>query len=407
MSDFHNFRTVLKFEIKRTLLSRRFWIATAMIPLLFVIVFVIEAASNSSITSSSSTSRPTISGTFEYVDNSGIITPAIALPSGGQRIHSVRQGIDDVRSGRVSLFFVVPPNPEASPVALYGQDVTLYDDLTYNTFVTQIIQQSAIERLDSPELTHFASTPPTYVTTYFKQGHVAPGLSQIVLPGIFIILQFFFSVLLAPMMLAGTLEEKENRLIEMLLTCVRSRTLLIAKMTSIIVAALVQILVIISPLVVGYFLVKHSLHFSSIDLSKLVVNPVKLLIAGGLLVCGLLVSSSLMAAIGAIMPSAKDAARFTSVAILGSFLPFYAIGLIISNPDSMFVKILSYFPLTAPLTAIIRNTAGSLSIGSALFIISELLLVGLIILRSAIVLFESGAMAYSQRVSLRAVLFRR
>ena len=55
-------------------------------------------------------------------------------------------------------------------------------------------------------------------------------------------------ILLSYFMLAATTEEKENRAAEMLLTSIKSRSLILGKIMSIFVLGLVQLLVIIVPL---------------------------------------------------------------------------------------------------------------------------------------------------------------
>jgi ABC-2 type transport system permease protein len=44
------------------------------------------------------------------------------------------------------------------------------------------------------------------------------------------------------------------------------------------------------------------------------------------------------------------------------FIPFYAVSLIFSHPQAMIVQVFTYFPFSAPVTAMIRNGLGSLSL---------------------------------------------
>ena len=53
-------------------------------------------------------------------------------------------------------------------------------------------------------------------------------------------------------MLISTTEEKENRTVEMLLTTVKTDTLITGKILSLMVLALIQILVIVLPVLAGY-----------------------------------------------------------------------------------------------------------------------------------------------------------
>ena len=42
------------------------------------------------------------------------------------------------------------------------------------------------------------------------------------------------------------------------------------------------------------------------------------------------------------------------------FVPFYAVSLVVSDPHSVIVQIFTYFPFSAPVTALLRNGFGSL-----------------------------------------------
>jgi ABC-2 type transport system permease protein len=60
-------------------------------------------------------------------------------------------------------------------------------------------------------------------------------------------------------------------------------------------------------------------------------------------------------AIGAIMPTATDAGVVSGPLISAMFVPFYAISLTVSEPQALSVQVFTYFPLTAPVTAMLRN----------------------------------------------------
>ena len=97
------------------------------------------------------------------------------------------------------------------------------------------------------------------------------------------------------------------------------------------------------------------------------VVAVLLLIGGFVLFTGVLV------AIGAIMPTAKDAGVIFGPLIFAVFIPFYTISLIISDPDALIVRVFTFFPLTAPVTAMLRNGFGTLDPLTASIVIAEVL----------------------------------
>src|SRR5919112_4820793 len=88
------------------------------------------------------------------------------------------------------------------------------------------------------------------------------------------------------------------------------------------------------------------------------------------------------------------------------FIPFYAYSLIISDPQSPVVQVFTYFPLTAPVTAMLRNGFGTLTGAEAAIVIAELFIVGVLILRLAVHLFRYGSIEYGKKLSI-AGTFRR
>jgi len=77
------------------------------------------------------------------------------------------------------------------------------------------------------------------------------------------------------------------------------------------------------------------------------------------------------------------------------FVPFYAISLILSDPHSPVVQAFTYFPLSAPVTALLHNGFGTLSTTEAIIVIAELFILGILVLRLAVHLFRYGSIQYS------------
>lgn len=77
--------------------------------------------------------------------------------------------------------------------------------------------------------------------------------------------------------------------------------------------------------------------------------------------------------------------------------------LILSDPSAFVVQAFTFFPYTAPVTALLRNAFGSLSVIDAAIVISMLIVLGTIIILLAVRLFRYGAMQYDGRLSLKAL----
>jgi ABC-type Na+ efflux pump permease subunit len=112
-------------------------------------------------------------------------------------------------------------------------------------------------------------------------------------------------------------------------------------------------------------------------------------------------------AFGAVMPTAKDAGTIFGPLLALNFVPFYAMTLIISDPHAPIVQIFTYFPHSAPVTALLRNGFGSLSPVEATIVIAELFIIGFLILRLAVHLFRYGSIQYSGKLSIAGTFRKR
>jgi ABC-2 type transport system permease protein len=207
-------------------------------------------------------------------------------------------------------------------------------------------------------------------------------------------------------MLNSTLEEKENRVTEMILTTLNPTTLITGKIISLFAVGLVQIAVFLAPVGLGYLFFRDSLALPAMDVSSLVFEPGPLITGALLLLGGFTVFTGVLVAIGAIMPTAKEAGTVFGPLMAMMFIPFYTVTMVISDPEALIVQVFTYFPLTAPVTAMLRNGFGTLGPVEAGIVIAELFIVGILILRLAVHLFRYGSIEYSKKLSI-AGTFRR
>ena len=399
----HNLRTVIGFEVRRTITKRRFWIATLIVPVILAIVFALVIASNNA-TSNSLAAQKSANFTFAYTDASGIINRSIVAKLGGKKLTSVSQGIAEVKDGRIDAFFAYPANPAKDLVRVFGRDVGIFNNSKYSTVATQLLRLSAVKKISSPELAAIAQGSLRVNSTTYVNGVESPGLKGVVPPLIYLAVFYIVIVLLGNQMLNSTLEEKENRVTEMILTTVDPNTLIIGKILSLFTAGLLQMAVFVSPAVVGYLFFRSSLNIPNFDLTSLVFNASSMIFGALVLLGGFTLFTGTLVAIGAVMPTAKEAGGFFGVMMAMLFVPFYISSLIVSHPSALVVQIFTYFPYTAPVTGMIRNAFGSLSPLEAIALIIEQFAFGALVLRIAVQLFRFGSIEYTKKVSVRTAL---
>lgn len=397
----HNLGTVFGFEVTRNLKKKSFWITAMAFPIIIAVVFAIIFFSNQA-TNKAAEGTKNQHFSVAVTDKSGVIEPKLLKALDATVINDKAQGIADVKNGKIDAYFYYPADIATQKVNVYAKDVGLFDNGRYQGVAAMLLQQSVAHKVD-PQTTAILQNSVNYSAVTYKDGAVYDGMSQLIAPGIFLVLFYILIAMFGNQMLTSTTEEKENRVIEMILTTIKARTLIIGKILSLVVLAFVQVCAILIPIIIIYLLFREQLAIPSIDLTNIPLDPLRIAIGAALFVGSFMLFTGLLVAIGAAVPTAKEAGGFFGVVMIFLFGPLYAVSLFISAPDSELVRILSFFPFTAPIPLMLRNAVGNLSVPDALIGITILAISATIVLAIAIRLFRYGALEYSKRLSLTTI----
>lgn len=346
-----------------------------------------------------------------YKDDSGTIIPQMAKQLEATSIDSKESGIADVKTHEVDAFFYYPEDLANNSVEVYGKDSGLFTNGKYSAVAESLLNTSASEKIGSPDLLAIAKGHISIdTTTYTEDGEEAAGWMGAIPPMIFLVLLYLIVLLLGNNLLNSTIEEKENRVTEMILTTLNPTNLIVGKLVATFLAGFVQICVLVLPIILAYLLLGSDASIANLPdldiVNSLVFDPLTMTIGFLIFIGGMMLFTGTLVAIGAIMPTAKEAGQYFGLAIALMFVPFYVLPLILSDPTSMVVKAFTYFPFTAPITAMLQNAFGSLSTTDAIIVIVELIILGVIIINVSVRLFRYGAMEYSNKLSLSNIIKR-
>jgi ABC-2 type transport system permease protein len=112
-----------------------------------------------------------------------------------------------------------------------------------------------------------------------------------------------------------------------------------------------QILAWIGFIVIGILVGRGRLDF----LEGVQVSPQTLLLIVIILLPAFVMVAALMATIGATVSDAREGQQMTGLISLPIWIPYMLTGVIVQNPNAPIVVLFSLFPLTAPLTMLIRQ----------------------------------------------------
>ena len=399
----HNLGTVIGFEFVRTVSKRRFWIGTLSVPVIMAVVFGLIFLSNTT-TDTASQAQSSAEFTLSYTDASGLITAQDAALFGARPAESAAAGIHAVQSGALEAYFDFPARPDTDVVRVYGADKGIFENGKYAAVAQAMLTRAVEQKIGSAELSTLATGKAQIETVTYDGAQGSGGLGSVVPPLVFLVIFYGLIVLLAGQMLNSTLEEKENRVTEMILTTLKPTTLIAGKVIALFAIGLVQMIVFLSPLLIARLLLPDQLSPAALDLPPLIFDPVRMTIGFLILIGGFALFTTTLVAIGAVMPTAKEAGNVLGVMMALIFIPFYAVALVVSDPHSVIVQVFTYFPFSAPVTALLRNGFGSLNPLEAGIVILILFAGATVMLRVAVRLFQYGSISYTSKVNIRTAL---
>ena len=355
---------VARREIVTLLRRPSFYIGAAIVPIMIAAItlgssFAGDAGSGILSDSDVGPGAPTPSG---YVDQASVIR--VVPPDFAE---SLRPFSDEnaaaaaVRDGSIGSYFIIAPSYRAD-----GRVVRVSEETTFtsgNDLDTRRLRQllrvnlvgdaRLAERLETPLNVQMEVVD----ATSSGNAETSSGFSFALA-----ILLMFAIVNGSGWLVQAVAEEKENRTIELVLTSVRPIYLMTGKLFGLGFISLLQLIVWLG---LGSTLSGSSFGGGGLMGGEVGLGPIGGDIPASMwalalvyFLGGFLLLGSLMMALGAVGASVRESGQLSSVFTLPVIAPIWFGSAILANPDSLFARILSFVPLTAPVTMMLRLGVG-------------------------------------------------
>jgi ABC-2 type transport system permease protein len=388
---------VAQYEFLTNIKKKSFLMAAIGGPLFTIGIMVIAIV----LTVSSVEAGQVKDGDVGYVDEAGIIAnPPIDLPEGYRAFaheEDARQALDNKD---ITVLAVI----DASYVQTGKVSLTAYGDVPEDT-------EDELETFLSSNLAHSLSDDipeerikdPVNIA-YFMENNSRALDSEIALVGVIMTPIVFIIIFMIALQLTGTylmtsiVEEKTNRVMEILSTSVTPMQLLGGKLIGAGGLGLVQLAIWLVVGIIGLRLGQGS------DLISAIRIPADfLLIALAYFVLNYFLVGSILAGIGVIVGSEQESRQLASVVTIFSVIPLILMITFLQDPDGPLPVILSIFPFTAPMAMMMRLLLSAVSpfevaLSFGLMIATTILVVWL----SARV-FRWGMLMYGKRITPRVL----
>ena len=399
-------QSVIRHEYLTIVRQPSFWIVMIAIPLLLGGIFGLTFLGNQSSANRIEELSKDLKN-VAIVDNSGLINKDVVAAhkltlSPAAQTETLRE---QVQNGKKDGLIVFPADlKKAGSYQIYLSTNNLTQTSTVSALGDTILRTSLYLPLGSAEVIALAQNGASATITVYENGKESAGINGYIAPGLFIILFYIIFAFSVSYMLTSVSEEKENRSMEMVLTYVKPRTLIVGKLLAVSLVSLTQVLFFALLAVIAYIVMRQTgnaiaLPFG-IDFAKVVFEPMTMFFGLAFLVVGFLMYAGLMTATAAAAPSTKEANSFSSVFFIGAFIPFYFVMMIATDPNNPIVNFITYFPLTSPVVNLVRNTVdnlGPLQSWVSLAVMTGFMLLSIWI---AIRAFKLGALEFNQTIKL-------
>lgn len=391
---------VTKREYIKVVRKPSFWISTLILPIVMVVVGIISGFSASTVEQQVKDQVAGIQSVL-IVDDANIISPSFMVGP-YSKINSVDAALALFKEKKADAVFVYPSDVTAAHnIRVYSQYQGLFFQGAYDQMATDLLKQSILQGLgDNDKIASFNANYTVTSTAYQDGVEVQDQFQKFIVPGIAVILYFFLITFSASFLLLSVSEEKENRMIETILSIIKPRDLIAGKLIG-------QLLIVLTQLAVLIFFAGVALAISHVqlpfDISQIHVTFGQVVAGVFYLLVGFLIMANLMIGVGAAMPTYKEAQSFSSVFIILTILPVYFASIILSQPSGTIAMIVSYFPLTSPMILLFRSTLGELSLLETVVSTIAVLAYLAISFVWAFKVFELGALEYSRKISFKTL----
>ncbi|MFN8596285.1 MAG: ABC transporter permease [Anaerolineae bacterium] len=375
-----NVLTIIKHEIRTTIGKRSFWLTTFLLPAVIIIANIgSQALARSAVAQDGSNpllgSSTTAQLPIGYVDLAGIIKtvpddaplfvkwPSVRLRPFKDEV-SATAALED---GKISKYYIVPADYlKTGQVTLVDSQFSMFNSLDNSDFFGYLIRLN----LSGDQALAVALTNPT---AEVQMRSLAPQRTSnvngkdegagFIVPFAALFIFFFVITMTSGFMLQSVSKEKENRTIEVLLLSVQPRELMLGKVLGLGIVALLQVAIWAG----GGLLVMNRGGFENVTLPDGFIVWALLYF-----VLGYLLYASVLGALGALAPSAREGGQFTFIVLLPLMIPLWMSNALIQSPNDGPALFFSLFPLTSPTSMITRLAAAPVPI--------EQLLLGLVLL---------------------------
>lgn len=392
---------IIKYEYTRHVFRRRFLVSLLSLPI--AVIAMIGVALMIGWLSNDTTP-------VGYIDNSGVLAnPAPRQTSSDifdpiiefQSYQNRNQAQQDLESDVIQAYYVFPAdypqNLNVDLIFLKEPDSSVqyqFTDFVRSTLLeAENIDPQVIDRLSK-------GSAVTLISLDGSRQLNEDQWYQVFTPFIAGVMLMIVVMNSGGYLLQAVVEEKENRTMEIVITSVSPSKLMTGKIIGNISVGLTQLVIW---LIFGWIGLKvGGIFWPMLQNFSLPHNYIATLLL--ILLPSFVMVAAIMAAIGSLMTEMREAQQISGMFTLPIMVPFYISSSIMMNPNGPVALALSYFPLTAPITLLMRMAFTVVPAWQIALNLSILVIFAVLAIWFAGRAFRLGMLQYGKKLSIKDVL---
>ncbi len=261
-----------------------------------------------------------------------------------------------------------------------------------------LVRNLAADRIDRRTLSRIVSPASIESMALQKDGTWTRRDLALIIGRLGVPLGFTILLMVSILVTSGTLmqgvgEEKENRVIEIILSSVDARSLLLGKLLGLGAAGLLQLTTWLSMALVPLLLL-----VAGLAMSPLLILLCLLYFAGAFLLFGTLITAT-----GVLGTNSREVQQYGMFWSIACVVPMLFMEVVIREPLGVAARVLSYIPLTSPITMMVRIAAGGAPAWEVVLTLVLLALWVVVALRFAARVFRTAILLYGKRPTIPEV----
>jgi ABC-2 type transport system permease protein len=340
---------VARREYLRTVRRRGYMFGTILLPLGIGFLMTISMF----FSTSGFSSEGEASGTIVIVNASDVPISDFSTGSATLRTLSASEAAAQLEAGSISEYYQIPADFRSSGEVTRiepatGLNITRLEGQQNNEGLLRyvirdaLLREAGVSSEDAARILQGVTI--TAVTTEGDEVSAANVAAGIAVPIVFVAIFMISIFMTSGYLLQSVTEEKENRVVEIVLSSVPATPLMGGKILGLGGAGLTQVAIWTVSALIAVPLLSSQIP----DIGPISLDPTVLLLALTYFILGYLAYGAIFAAVGAIAPGNREAQQYSGFLGFAAAIPLIVTSLFLTDLTSPLVVALSIFPLTAP-----------------------------------------------------------